>query len=48
MEADSMKTFDKSSKLDNEIYDVRGHVEDEATRIEEDGLKILKRLLLQA
>ena len=30
MEADTMKTFDKSSKLDNVLYDVRGPVVDEA------------------
>ena len=29
MEADTMKTFDKSSKLDNVLYDVRGPVVDE-------------------
>ena len=34
MEADTMKTFDKSSKLDNVLYDVRGPVVDEAARME--------------
>ena len=38
MEADTMKTFDKSSKLDNVLYDVRGPVVDEAARMEADGL----------
>ena len=33
-----MKTFDKSSKLDNVLYDVRGPVVDEAARMEADGL----------
>ena len=42
MEADTMKTFDKSSKLDNVLYDVRGPVVDEAARMEADGLSILK------
>ena len=37
-----MKTFDKSSKLDNVLYDVRGPVVDEAARMEADGLSILK------
>ena len=35
MEADTMKTFDKSSKLDNVLYDVRGPVVDEAARMED-------------
>lgn len=38
----SMRTFEKSSKLDNVLYDVRGPVVDEAARMEEQGLKILK------
>ena len=37
-----MRTFAKSSKLDNVLYDVRGPVVDEAARMEEEGLKILK------
>lgn len=34
--------FDKSSKLDNVLYDVRGPVVDEASRMEEMGTHILK------
>ena len=34
--------FTKSHKLDNVLYDVRGPVVDEAARMEEQGLKILK------
>lgn len=34
--------FTKSSKLDNVLYDVRGPVVDEAAKMEEQGLKILK------
>ena len=37
-----MRTFEKSNKLENVLYDVRGPVVDEATRMEEMGLKILK------
>ena len=37
-----MRTFGKSSKLDNVLYDVRGPVVDEAARMEEDGMEILK------
>ncbi len=37
-----MRTFEKSSKLENVLYDVRGPVVDEANRMEEMGLKILK------
>lgn len=37
-----MRTFNKSSKLDHVLYDVRGPVVDEAARMEESGLKILK------
>ena len=37
-----MRTFGKSSKLDNVLYDVRGPVVDEAARMEEDGMDILK------
>ena len=35
-------SFNKSSKLDNVLYDVRGPVVDEAARLEESGLRILK------
>jgi alanine-synthesizing transaminase len=41
-EAPVMRTFNKSSKLDNVLYDVRGPVVAEAARMEEDGKKILK------
>ena len=37
-----MRTFQKSGKLDHVLYDVRGPVVDEAARMEEMGLKILK------
>ncbi|MGO5312867.1 aminotransferase class I/II-fold pyridoxal phosphate-dependent enzyme [Bilifractor sp. LCP19S3_H10] len=37
-----MRQFNKSSKLDNVLYDVRGPVVAEAARMEEDGKKILK------
>ena len=37
-----MRTFEKSSKLENVLYDVRGPVVDEAARMEEKGLNILK------
>ena len=37
-----MRTFGKSSKLDHVLYDVRGPVVDEAARMEEQGMKILK------
>ena len=37
-----MRTFKKSSKLDNVLYDVRGPVVAEAARMEESGKKILK------
>ncbi|MBR2188469.1 MAG: aminotransferase class I/II-fold pyridoxal phosphate-dependent enzyme [Eubacterium sp.] len=37
-----MRTFNKSSKLDNVLYDVRGPVVEEAARMEESGKKILK------
>ncbi len=38
----SMREFKKSSKLDNVLYDVRGPVVDEATRMEESGTHVLK------
>ena len=37
-----MRTFSKSSKLDHVLYDVRGPVVDEANRMEEQGMRILK------
>ena len=37
-----MRMFEKSSKLDNVLYDVRGPVVDEAGRMEEDGMEVLK------
>ena len=36
------RTFGKSHKLDNVLYDVRGPVADEAARMEDEGLRILK------
>ena len=38
----TMRTFKKSSKLDNVLYDVRGPVVDEANRMEASGLRVLK------
>ncbi|MDD3361941.1 MAG: aminotransferase class I/II-fold pyridoxal phosphate-dependent enzyme [Hespellia sp.] len=37
-----MREFKKSSKLENVLYDVRGPVVDEATRMEDAGTRILK------
>ena len=37
-----MRTFNKSTKLDHVSYDVRGPALDEANRMEEDGIHILK------
>ena len=37
-----MRNFSKANKLENVLYDVRGPVVDEATRMEERGMKILK------
>ena len=37
-----MRKFEKASKLEHVLYDVRGPVVDEAARMEEQGLKILK------
>ncbi len=37
-----VRKFDKSSKLDHVSYDVRGPALDEAMRMEEDGINILK------
>jgi len=38
----ALRKFDKSSKLNNVSYDVRGPALDEAMRMEEDGIHILK------
>lgn len=37
-----MRTFSKSTKLDNVCYDIRGPVMDEAVRMESEGQRILK------
>ena len=37
-----MKEFKKSAKLDNVCYDIRGPVMDEANRLSENGVKVLK------
>lgn len=37
-----MRQFKKSSKLDNVLYDVRGPVVEEANRMEESGINVLK------
>ena len=37
-----MRTFAKANKLENVLYDIRGPVMDEATRMEELGMKVLK------
>ena len=37
-----MKKIKKSAKLDHVLYDVRGPVVEEAARMEESGIKILK------
>lgn len=37
-----MRTFSKSSKLDNVLYDVRGPVVEEAARMEQNGMQVLK------
>ncbi len=37
-----MRIFEKANKLENVLYDVRGPVVDEASRMEEKGLNILK------
>lgn len=39
---DFMKTFNKSTKLDNVCYDIRGPVMDEAVKMELEGQRILK------
>lgn len=38
----STRTFNKSSKLDHVLYDVRGPVVDEAMRMEQNGVHVLK------
>ena len=38
----TMRTFSKSTKLENVLYDVRGPVVDEAARMEDEGEHILK------
>ena len=38
----TMRTFNKSSKLDNVLYDVRGPVVDEAAKVEAAGTQVLK------
>ena len=38
----SMRSFKKSDKLNNVLYDVRGPVVDEASRMENEGMQILK------
>ena len=40
--SENIRTFKKSSKLDNVLYDVRGPVVDEAARLESGGAHILK------
>ncbi len=42
MEEESMREFRKSSKLDNVLYDVRGPVVEEADRMIQKGLEVLK------
>ena len=37
-----MKFYEKSRKLDNVCYDIRGPVMDEAARMEANGIEILK------
>ncbi len=37
-----MRTFNKSSKLDNVLYDVRGPVVEEPGRMEAQGRRVLK------
>ena len=39
-----MRTFTKATKLENVLYDVRGPVVDEANRMEENGMRVLKLL----
>ena len=42
-----MRTFQKSSKLENVCYDVRGPVLDEANRMQESGIDYLKLNILE-
>lgn len=37
-----MRKFEKSEKLNDVLYDVRGPVVDEAARMEENGMEVLK------
>ena len=37
-----MRQFEKSRKLDNVLYDVRGPVVDEANRMIENGMEVLR------
>ena len=37
-----MKSFEKSTKLNNVCYDIRGPVMDEANRMEQEGMQVLK------
>jgi alanine-synthesizing transaminase len=37
-----MNRIKKSSKLDNVLYDIRGPVLDEAKRIEDEGVRVIK------
>lgn len=39
---EGMREFKKSTKLDNVLYDVRGPVVDEAARMENEGMQVLK------
>ena len=39
---EDMRKFNKSKKLDNVLYDVRGPVVEEAARMEEEGTQVLK------
>ncbi|MBQ6798360.1 MAG: aminotransferase class I/II-fold pyridoxal phosphate-dependent enzyme [Oscillospiraceae bacterium] len=39
---DSVRTFKKSTKLNNVLYDVRGPVVEEAARMESEGMQVLK------
>lgn len=41
-EGEGMREFKKSTKLDNVLYDVRGPVVDEAARMENEGMQVLK------
>ena len=41
-QGDGMREFKKSTKLDNVLYDVRGPVVEEAARMENEGMQVLK------